>query len=448
MAHIQAFRGIRYDLARIGDLSDVVAPPYDVIDPQLQDELYDRHPANVVRLILNRREPNDEADAGYRRAASFFRDWIRQGTLTPDKTPALYVYHQEFAHEGRTFVRKGFMARLRLEPFGTGRVYPHEQTHSRAKEDRLKLTKACRANLSQIFGLYPDPSNEVQQTIEAGIGDPTPLVATDHLGVIHRMWQVTDETTIARATALMADKPIFVADGHHRYETACNYREFLSSKGQLDPEHPANFLLTMFVGMDDPGLIVLPTHRLFRGVPALDSIELRSRLDPAFETASIGSSAELGPQVWLEVETADDPATLGVYTARDKTWTLATPSDSGRKLIANAASDRSSDWQSLGVAVLHELVIPKLLQLTNLPSPRYVHSVEEVVEWLHAGDSDGRDATGQAGSNEPFQLAALVRPASVDDIRKISSRGERMPAKSTYFFPKLLSGLVFHSLEP
>ncbi len=226
MPELHAFRGLRYDLGHVGALSDVVAPPYDVIDPDLQRALYERHPANVVRLILNRDEPGDvDPDARYARAARFLKNWLREGLLRVEPDPALYVYHQSFEFGGTPFTRRGFMGRVRLERFGEGKIYPHEETHAAAKADRLKLTRACRANLSQIFGIFPDTTNQAQAILDAAIQGATPLQATDHLGVVHRLWPVSDVKVIAEVAAVMGPKPIFVADGHHRYETACNYRE-------------------------------------------------------------------------------------------------------------------------------------------------------------------------------------------------------------------------------
>ena len=299
MPTIQAFRGLRYDLGHVGSLSDVVTPPYDVISPALQDELYKRHPANFIRLELNREEPGDgEATNKYTRAAKFLKNWRREGLMQLDPDAALYVYHQTFQHGGREVTRRGFMSRVRLERFGEGKIYPHEETHSGPKEDRLLLTKACRANLSQIFGLYPDPDNAAQNLLEAKVSGQTPLTATDHLGVVHRMWPVSDVRTIADVAAIMDAKPLFIADGHHRYETACNYRDALAQQGPLDANHPANFVLTHCVSMNDPGLLVLPTHRLFRGVKAMKSDLLQSRLGSAFRTRTVGRGVDLAPSIW------------------------------------------------------------------------------------------------------------------------------------------------------
>ncbi len=448
MPTIQAFRGLRYDLGHVGSLSDVVTPPYDVISPVFQDELYKKHPANFIRLELNRQEPGDgETSNKYTRAAKFLKNWRQEGLLQLDPDPALYVYHQTFQHGGREVTRRGFMSRVRLERFGEGKIYPHEETHSGPKQDRLLLTQACRANLSQIFGLYPDPENAAQSLLEQRIAGQTPLTATDHLGVVHRLWPVTDVRTIADVASIMAAKPLFIADGHHRYETACNYRDWLAEQSPLDAEHPANFVLTQCVSMNDPGLLVLPTHRVFRGVKPMKSDLLQSRLGAAFRTRTVGRGADLAPSIWEDLEIAGEQGRLAFYTAGDETWTHAELTDAGQQRMQQRAAEHSADWQSLGVSILHKLVMETVLRQTDLPKPLYVHSAEEVAEALRKGDAVGRDATGQIGSGGRFELAALVMPATVDHIRTISEHGERMPAKSTYFYPKLLGGLVVHLLE-
>src|SRR3954452_18516285 len=192
MADIRAFRAFRYDLGRVGALSDVVAPPYDVIDPALQQALYDRSPYNVIRLILNKEEPADaETNNRYTRASATLRDWLRDDVLLQDSARGLYVYHQEFEAEGRRYTRRGFLARVRLEPFGSGRISPHEETMSGPKADRLKLFRATAMNLSPVFGLYPDPDNAVIERLDAAVGRALPLQATDHLGVVSKLWPVT-----------------------------------------------------------------------------------------------------------------------------------------------------------------------------------------------------------------------------------------------------------------
>ena len=434
MPEIQAFRAIRYNLGQVGSLSDVIAPPYDVINAELQDELYRKHPNNVVRLILNRQDPakDDEQNNRYTRAKRFLKDWQAQGVLFTESDPAIYVYHQEFTAEGRTFVRKGFMARVRLSRFGEGLVFPHEETLSGPKADRLMLTAMCKANLSQVFGLYPEAGAEVDGILAQATAERTPLESVDHLGVVHRMWPVTDVAAIGAVAAAVGPRPVFIADGHHRYETACNYRDQVRDSLQLKPEHPANFVLMHFVSMEDPGLLVLPTHRLFRGVPAMSYEELAAKLGDCFAMRPAGQGPDAATAVWEDVATSDDPATLGLYTQKDSRWMIAKPTAAGHARMAEVAAEHGPEWQALGVAVLHRLVVETLLGQKNLPKPHYVHLVDEVAAGLKTGE---------------FPLAALVMPASVQDIRDISSRGERMPAKSTYFYPKLLSGLVINPLE-
>jgi uncharacterized protein (DUF1015 family) len=454
MPHISAFRGIRYDLGHVGSLSNVIAPPYDVIDSTLQQQLYDLHPANVVRLILNKDEPgDDEHDNRYTRAARLMRVWQREGTLFTEADPALYVYHQVFTERGVEYTRRGFMCRVRLERFGEGNIYPHEETHGAAKADRFKLWTACKANLSQIFGLFPDEENQAQEVLESAIVEVAPLEATDHLGVVHRIWPVTDVSTITDVIGAMGERPVYIADGHHRYETACNIRDELAAElaqrgEQLPPEHPANYVLMMLVSMSDPGMLVLATHRLFRGLPSVTSVELREKLGEAFDTEPAGTGPDRARDLWEEIEAEGDQNTLGFFTAADDEWTLARLNDAGRKQMAKVATDHSADWQELGVSILHRLVIETLLAPGSpLPAPKYVRDIEEVISSLKEGDAAGRDATGQSGTGGQFELAALVMPATVDHIRAISSHGERMPAKSTYFYPKLLSGLVINPLE-
>jgi len=434
MPEIQAFRGIRYNLGRVGALSDVVTPPYDVIGPELQEHFYKLHPHSFIRIDLNRIEPgdDDEVNNRYTRAARIYKQWRDEGVLGNEADPAIYVYHQEFTYAGTTYVRRGFLARQRLTRFGEGQVFPHEETLPAAKADRLMLTVVTKANLSPIFGLYPDPECAAQNLLDRAIADKTPLVAVDHLGVVHRLWPVTDVAVSSQLSAVMGPKPLFIADGHHRYETACNYRDQIYDSGFLSPEHPANYTLMMCVAMDDPGLIVMPTHRLFRGIPAMTSAELAARLGPCFTTRPAGEGPDMAPTVWEDIETGGDQGSIGLWTQADGRWLIASLTDAGRARMAELSEDHTEAWQSLGVSLLHRLIVGDLLGGKDLPKPTYVHLIEEVVEGLRTGQ---------------YPLAAVVMPATVNDVRTISLGGERMPAKSTYFYPKLLSGLVINPLE-
>ena len=443
MPQTAPFAAIRYNLDHIGSLSDVIAPPYDVIDPELQDELYKKHPANCIRVILNRVEPGDDGDERYERAAGFVQQWLQEGVLQRDSQDAYYVYHQQFEIDGVTFNRRGFMARVRIQPFGEGNIYPHEETHPKAKVDRLKLTNATKQNNSQIFGLYPDPENEIITKLDEACEGLEPVEATDHLGVKHTLWAVTDPEVVSVVAALMNDKPMFVADGHHRYETASNYKAQLEQEqGPLAEDHPANFVMTMLVGMSDPGMIVLPTHRLLRGTPQFTSEQIVTKLGDAFSCEVLTGGLEAANAAWTAMESADNQGKVAVYGVEDDTWVLATATDSAANHMQKIAASQSSDWQGLGVSLLHRLVIDTLLGCEGHPKPTYVHEVSEVIEGIR-----GEGSQAESDSDEPYTLAALVMPAKLSHVEAISLHKERMPAKSTYFYPKLLSGLTFNPLQ-
>jgi uncharacterized protein (DUF1015 family) len=434
MADIRAFRAYRYDLGRVGTLSDVVAPPYDVIDPGLQQALYARSPYNVIRLILNKQEPSDsEANNRYTRAARCLRDWQQDGILVQDSARALYVYHQEFDVEGRRHTRRGFMTRVRLERFGEGRIFPHEETMPGPKADRLQLMRATAMNLSQIFGLYPDGEGTVQAQLDAAVGRSLPLEAVDHLGVVSRLWPVTDQHVVSTVTGLMGPRPVFIADGHHRYETALRYLDERRAAGEIhDVEAPANFVLMMLVSMSDPGLIILPTHRLVGGLPDLTADRLRELLQSHFDVEIIGRGEPGARDTWELMEADGRQDLLGFGSVADGTWLTArlrTP-----EAMEALAAQHSPAWRGLAVSVLHELVLGKLVSeaLGCRPECRYVHLLREV---------QGAVAARQC------QLAVLVPPARMEHVEQIAGNLEKMPPKSTYFYPKLLSGLVFNPLK-
>jgi len=448
MADIRAFRAIRYDLGRVGALSDVVAPPYDVIDADLQQALYQRSPFNVIRLILNKEQPTDsDSDNRYTRAGRHLRDWQNDGIVVQDSARSLYVYHQDFDVEGQRFTRKGFMARVRLEPFGEGRIYPHEETLAGPKADRLKLFRATAMNLSQVFGLFPDEEGAVQQQLDAAVGRALPLEATDHLGVISRLWPVTDQGVVSRVTGLMGPRPIFIADGHHRYETALRYLQEQREAGEVrDAEAAPNFVLMMLVGMSDPGLVILPTHRLVSGLPVLTAEQLRPVLEPHFDLTRIGTGDSAARETWESIEMDGGQNLLGFGTVADGIWQTAR--FRSPQLMAELAKEHSVSWRSLGVSILHVAALGNLLPAASRRQPlspsgrvagsegqptcRYVHLLAEVTA---------------ATAARQCQLAVLVPPASMKHVEQIAGNLEKMPPKSTYFYPKLLSGLVFNSLK-
>lgn len=434
MADILPFRGWRYDLSQVGDLSDVTAPPYDVINAKEQEGLYQRHPCNVIRLELTREEPGDTVDAKYGRAANFLRQWQNDGVLNRDREDCLYAYHQEFTWEGTTYVRKGFIGRIRVEPFGEGCVFPHEQTLSGPKADRLSLLKATKTNLSPIFGLYPDDKNEVMDPLDRAVTSAPSTTAVDHLGVIHRLWAIKDIAVIQSVQKKMRDKNIFIADGHHRYETANNYRNELEAAGKLSgPETPQNFVMMMLVSMSDPGLAILPTHRLVAGLPNLTADQVEAALQPHFEVERIGQGPAAAKETWDLIDADGGQDVLGFGTTADDTWLFVRAVDTAP--MATLAPDQTSDWRNLGVSLLHKLALEHLI-FKSIPDAQpqftYVHSLAEV-------------NASQAGKS--CQLVCLVPPAQIDHVEIIASHLEKMPPKSTYFYPKLLSGLVFNSIE-
>jgi uncharacterized protein (DUF1015 family) len=434
MAEIRAFRAFRYDLGRVGALSDVVAPPYDVIDAPLQQALYRRSPHNVVRLILNREEPTDtEADNRYTRAAGFLRDWQREGVLVQDSARSLYVYHQDFEVEGNRYTRRGFMARVRLEPLGSGRIYAHEETMPGPKADRLKLFHATGMNLSQVFGLYPDERGEVQTLLDGAVGRALPLEATDHLGVVSRLWPVSDQKVVSAVTGLLGPKPVFIADGHHRYETALRYLDERRKAGEVrDGEAAPNFVLMMLVSMSDPGLVILPTHRLVSGVPDLTAERLRGALGEHFQVETVGQGAKGAHDAWELLEADGGQDVLAFGTVADGVWQTAR--FRSPPLMAELAPQHSEAWCGLAVSVLHVAVLDRLLPkaVGGAPQCRYLHLLREVTDAVAAREC---------------QLAVLVPPASMRHVEQIAGNLEKMPPKSTYFYPKLLSGLVFNSLK-
>lgn len=434
MADIRAFRAHRYELGLVGSLSDVVAPPYDVIDGTLQQALYDRSPNNVIRLELNREEPGDsETTNRYTRAASHLRDWQRSGVLRQDSSRSLYVVHQAFEVEGQQFTRKGFMARVRLEPFGQGRIFPHEETLAGPKADRLKLLHVTQTNLSPVFGLYPDVANTVQGLLDQAVGRALPLEATDHLGVVSRLWPVVDQQVVSAVTGLMGPKPIFIADGHHRYETGLRYLEERRAAGEVrDEEAAPNFILMMMVGMSDPGLRILPTHRLVSGIPDTNAAQLGELLRQHFTLEQVGSGTQGARDAWEMIEADGSQHVLGFGTVADGQWQV------GRfrspALMTELSPEHSPAWHGLAVAVLHVVALNGLIGpgLGAQPHCRYVHLLREVEE---------------ATARRECQLAVLVPPATMGHVEQIAGNLEKMPPKSTYFYPKLLSGLVFNSLK-
>lgn len=426
MADVRGFRGFRYDLGKVGAFSDVVAPPYDVIDPELEQQLLAKSPFNAVRVELAK-APADGTEAAneerYFNAGQTVRDWLADEVLRQDSARGIYALEQEFTDETGTHTRRGFLARCRLEPFGTGKVFPHEQTLPGPRQDRLNLVRAAAFNLSPVFGLYPDDGGDVFAALEPFIRTAPPTTAVDHLGTINRLWFITEAQAVSKVIGLLGPKPVYIADGHHRYETGLKYLAEQREAGEVpDGEHPANFCLMLFVGMTDPGLLIRPTHRLVSGIGPVTSAALKSKLSPHFE---IITEYDNPTEAWDDVQADGTQLVLGFHAPADGKWLVARLTDPAA--VAALAPEKSDDWRGLAVSILHTLILDKLFGGTG--KCRYVHRLDEVL------------------SAAEYDLAVLVPPVSMAEVTAVAEHGETMPPKSTYFYPKVPTGLVFHSLK-
>jgi uncharacterized protein (DUF1015 family) len=435
MATVRPFRALRYNTRDPLSVALVTAPPYDCISPHQRDELYRTHPHNIVRLILGKDEPGDGAARNkYTRAADLMGKWRRTGILARDAQPALYFYQQEFEVEGRHYCREGFLARVALEEFGQGRIFPHEETMAGPREDRLKLMRATRANLSPVFGLFADPDNAVTARFHENIRCD-PLVQTvDGDGVVHRLFACHRPELVDAVTAAMADKALFIADGHHRYETALTYRRELAAGGEtVGPDHPANFVLMLCVSMHHPGLAVLPTHRVLHGLPDLTAARLREATEKHFDwTECVGADAT-SPRMTERLAEARGHA-FGLWTRDTSQGFILTLKDP--RVMDRLAADHSKAWRRLEVAILRRVLLeqdlPAAVARPEALSLSYVHLAQQAFDAVH---EDGADA------------AILLRPLPVESLQAVAETGERMPPKSTYFYPKALSGLVINPLD-
>jgi uncharacterized protein (DUF1015 family) len=447
MAIVTPFRGLRYDPTHVGALAHVIAPASDAIDAALRNELYERHPANVVRLECNRPEPGDDVQgSGHARAARFLRAWREQGVLMREPAAALYVHHQEYEWDGATTERRGVMARVRLDPPGTGSTGSsnvHHRTLSGQSHDRLCLTRACRTQIGPVLGLYPDDDREVQALLDAAVAGQPPVEATDSLGGTSRLWPVTDEAIAAKVAGLLGPKPVLVADGHHHHAAACAHRDEVAAAWQaehdgapLPGDHPANFVLMMLVGTGDPGLLVLPAHRLFVEPAVPSAAELCKRLAPCFTTRTSWRGPEATEAVWANLDLEGDQGVIGLYTAGDRAWTIARITPAGRGRMEALAADLGTVQRGLGVTILQRLVIGDLLRPSDtgveLPPPACAHRLEDVREGLGSGR---------------YPLGALVMPVSIADLRAVTAAGERLPPQSGRFHPPVPTGLVLNPLE-
>ncbi len=419
MAEIAPFAAIRYELQRAGtDLSHLLAPPYDVLSAGDKQRLLARNSRNIVAIDLPHVPPKEAGPAeAYVHAARTLLTWLSDGTLTREERPALYVYHQLFEFNGRRFVRKKFIARLRLVPFSKGVVLPHEQTFGGPKEDRLALTRATRCNLSPIFGLFSDPADAVGRAfIDCTSKPPDATAILD--GVENRLWIVTDAETIESVCAALADKVVYIADGHHRYGTAMMYRDELAEHdgGPLPYEHPANFTMFVLGSMDDPGCLILPYHRVL--VASLGQAPLRA--EQLIEVWSAGVS-----------QVPTDSADLVLFEGASGRSFGLTFADRAR--MNKLAPDRGAAWRQLDAAYLHRYLLDELI-------PSRWRGPAPALRYVNSADDARKLATTENG------VALLMRPTPMAQLRAVSETGDLMPQKSTYFYPKLATGLTINPL--
>ena len=433
MAHIEPFRALRYDPTRVA-LADVATQPYDKISPSMQERYYAASPYNLVRIILGKRVATDGPnDNPYTRAASFFRDWRQQGVLRQDSEPSIYRYTQQFSLPGsnKQLERQGFIALGRVEDYSANVVFRHEQTLAKPKADRLDLLRATRAHFGQIFMLYSDPSAEVESAL-ATTSSPSAEVR-DEYGVLHQLWKVSDPALIELVRSSMQDKKLIIADGHHRYETALNYRnERRAEAGAAPAPHmPYEFAMMTFVNMDSPGLVILPTHRVVRGVPEFSMDSFRTGASNYFSVEEADGNVTASRATAMIREAAHTGTSM-LVVARERVFLLSRP-----KAPASAFGNMSFRQQSLDVVQLHKCLLEGVLRISeeairDQQNVTYVRDAEEAIAMVR---------------NDQANVAFLMNPARMQHVRDIAFAGDVLPQKSTDFYPKLLSGLAIYALE-
>jgi len=440
MANIAPFRALRYHAARVS-LSQVVTQPYDKITPEMQERYYASSPNNLVRIILGKHTPSDHAgDNPYTRAAAFLGDWRREGIFQQDAKPSLYFYSQRFTPPGgqTEMERHGFIGLGKVEDYSAQVVFRHEQTLAKPKADRLDLLRATRAHFGQIFMLYSDPAGEIERALASDAGpDAGPDMETrDEYGVLHRVWKVSDPEAIALVRGKMRDKKLIIADGHHRYETALNYRnERRSAVATPAPGAelaPYDFAMMTFVNLDSPGLVILPTHRVVHGLSSFSTDALRDGARQYFSVEEVDPSIDAARAHAILHEAAQAGAALLAVT-RNRAFLLNTPKTAGGAIFAGL----SPRQQSLDVVQLHKGLLEGVLGI----SEEAIRDQQNVSYYREASEALAQVRKGAAN------VAFLMNPVRMQQVRDIAFAGEVLPQKSTDFFPKLLSGLAIYALE-
>ena len=437
MAEILPFRAVLYDPAKVGDVASVVAPPYDVIGPAEQAALYARHPANVIRLELGQEQPGDSPqDSRYTRARRFLEEWLRAGTLRRDDRPAIYLYTVEYRlRSGLVRTMRGFLSLVRLEEFGTGRIFPHENTRTAAKDDRYRLLETCRSNFSPIFSLYSDAEGRIIPALEAASGKAPPRFAVmDGDGVRHRLWTVTDQAALDRVVMAMKPLPLFIADGHHRYESALRYRnaqrKALGDAGPL----PSDWVLMYFSNLDDPGLTILPTHRVLPAPLPCPAPEFRKRLAETFMVEAIPFTNETEPAARAKfldrlcAAQSSNSRIMGLVMRGEPRYEVLTLTAAGLGKLGPSARER------LDVSILQQVVFRDAMRMTPQDEERLIYLKDEEEVLAAVARAEG-------------ELAILLNPPKIAEVKDVARAGDRMPHKSTYFYPKPLTGLVINKMD-
>ena len=443
VAEIIPFRALRYNPRFVPDLAQVVAPPYDVISPEAQDRYYARHPYNVVRLILAKDAAKAAGRDRYASAAHTFADWRRDSVLLRDLAPAVYLYEQAFSlGDSQRLRRRGMFVLVRLHDYADGVILPHERTFSRYKDDRLRLMRACPANLEAILGFFPGPNPGVAAVLDRHLATEPTVAVVDEDGIGHRLWLVQEPAQVEALQSALRDRPIVIADGHHRYETALNFRNERQAHGASSGDLARrldSFVLMNLVPADDPGLAILPTHRIIRRPLANAGREFPAALARHFRIAAHPVDAgDPTPALRLAL---DDLARRGstatacaIYAGADVLVLELTDPATTQALLAEG---RAPAFATLDVAVLHGLLVEGILGM-----PASSHGDDAIQYTRDATHAFAEVAAGKAS------VALFLNPPRVDQVQAVAMAGERMPQKSTFFYPKVLSGLVINPLDP
>ncbi len=423
MAEIRAFRGLRFRTDTAGKIEELVCPPYDIISEEQRKNYLEKNPNNIIRLEL------PKGEQPYETAKATLEEWLDKGILKQDDKEAVYIYEEEFSVNQIHAKFKGCIVGVKLEEFSKGIVLPHEETLSKAKEDRFNLMKATNCNFSQIYSLYMDSEHSITDRLDR-LSEGTPdIELTDHEDVTHRLWIVTDAKEIQQLCQDFADKKLYIADGHHRYETALNYRNYCHENGIGNGGE--NYVMMMLVDMEHPGLVVLPTHRLVRDLESFDKEKLLTACEEYF---SVTEETDVQTAESKLKELYDEGKKAFAFYSGGESYHLLVLKD--ENVIAKLLPEKSKASQGLDVTVLHTLVLEKIfgIDAENMAKQinlTYTKLFEEAIESVRNGKA---------------QCAFILNPTRVTEIRDVAAAGEKMPQKSTYFYPKLITGLVMNRL--